>query len=292
MLVALSYLAGNLHENWQSISAASLQIPPQSFAMIIIGATGTLLLGAIYHVLLLADFEDHGLRPSRVAYAYALGQIARYVPGKIFGVLYQAELLSGGTRPRNVIAALVVQTAHDYAWTFAFCCPILMALWLHDPAPLLLLPAFLILLHITHRKRLSQRILASIPLAMQFVQPPRGKNHHALIQTLVQSTVWIPLVAAIWMAFVPILGGQSSLIAALFYPISAVLSLLVVVLPSGMVIREAIFLWLGDMNGLPQQVMLLIAVLVRICLTLGEILTVVILGIVDWMKQRKRNVPA
>ena len=286
MLAGAAYIATSLDGNWQQLQASAFSLSLPGAAVLIGGVVGTLLLSAAYHVLILRDFQAHRVPPARVAHAYALGQIVRYVPGKVVGVLFQAGFLGAGVRPSILVAALLVQTVHDYAWTFAFCGPILWALLAGSPWPLLALPPAVLAMYAAHRSRLSQRLLARLPLGSHFLASSSHGNHRPKAQTLVQAMVWVPMLGGMWFAFAPLFGTHGSLLAGLLYLVAAVVSLAMVVVPSGLVVREAVFLWLGGLAMLPAEQLLFAALATRIGMTVAEILTAALLALLDLAERR------
>lgn len=281
--LASAYLVSSLESPWRNFQASAYVLGAAGFMALLLGTAGTLALSVAYHVLLVRDIGPHDASGLRIASAYATGQIVRYVPGKIFGVMFQVDALRDCVRPASVLAALLVQSVHDFAWTLAFCGTLVCVLLLRNPWPLLALLPALAALHAVHASGISFRLIRGLPLLGRHLPPADARQHtasapRAIAMTLAQSTVWLPMLAGAWFAFVPLFGVDGSLMAALLYIAAAVVSLLAVVVPSGLVVREAAYVWLGGLAALPADKLLFAAVATRLAMTAAELLVAVAAG--------------
>lgn len=275
--LSIAYLAQALETPWADFRASAFALGPASALALVAGSFMTLALSVAYHVMLVRQVGDRAARALHIASAYAAGQIVRYVPGKVFGVMFQVGALRGSVLPGSVLAALLVQAAHDFAWTFVFCGAVVWALVVRSAWPLLLLLPAVAGLHMVHRCALSFRAIRGVPLLARHLPPASdasqtGTPSRAAGMTLVQSMVWLPMLAGAWFAFLPLFGAHGSLLAALLYIAAAVLSLLAVVVPSGLVVREATYVWLGGLVALPPDKLLFAAVATRLGMTAAELL--------------------
>ena len=71
------------------------------------------------------------------------------------------------------------------------------------------------------------------------------------------------------------------------YLLAAMLSLAVVVVPSGLVVREALFVWLGTASGFPPALLLFVAVVTRLAMTIGEALNAAFFSFADYLQRRR-----
>lgn len=287
ILIAGVSIAVSLDDHWGRMRLSELEMSARGAGALVAGITGTLLLSAVYHTLLLPTFGLHVERPARVAYAYALSQLVRYIPGKVVGIAFQASMLRENVRPTSLVSALAAHMMHEYAWTFGFCGILLWWLLSGNAWPLLALVPLTVALHLMHKQRYIPRILSMLPWIGRFA-PQVATTKGALqpgILTATMALVWVPMTGGLWIAFAPIFGGHDSLLAALLYLIAAVVSLLMIVVPSGLVVREAVFVWLGSQVSLPPEKLLFMAVAVRIAMTAAEVTATIFLMFVD-MKDR------
>lgn len=282
VVAAAVYISDAMSDRWHDLSISSFSLCASHWIALCVGIIGTLTLSALYHVLLVRGIEAHDVPATRVARAYALGQIVRYIPGKIVGVAFQVGLLGGSIRPGSILLALLVQTVHDYAWAFAFCGVLTWALLTDSALPLLMFIPMMLLLHTLHRHRMIERIIANLPLLHIHIPPlPTLEPKHASISAATLFVTWLPMLAAMTFAFSPVLDIHGALLAGLLYLIAAVVSLAIIVVPSGLVVREAIFIWLGGHAGLPADTLLFVALATRISMTIAEVVTALMIVLLE-----------
>ena len=287
--ISIAIIFSGLQEHLHDLKTSVFSLSASDMIALTTGVVGTLALSTIYHTLLLRSLEAHTVPPARVAHAYALSQIVRYVPGKVVGVIFQVSMLDGNVRPASVLAALIVQTAHDYAWTFAFCGLLLWALLSQSLWPLLLFPLLVLIAHGTHKHRLSQKLMVKLPWIGRriAIRGDAALDHSPLALTCTLLATWVPMLVGMWLAFIPLLGTHKSLLAGLLYLVAAIVSLAVFVVPSGLVVREAVFLWLGGLVALPADKLLFMAVVIRIAMTIAEIATLLLFAMIDACENRR-----
>lgn len=291
VLAAGAYIATSMGDQWHALRESAFVLPAWHWVLLCVGVVGTLVLSTLYHMLLLRGVQDHPVPGTRVAHAYALGQMVRYVPGKVAGVVFQIGMLGNRVRPGSVLLALLVQTLHDYAWTFAFCSVLIWALLIHNILPLLAFAPLAAALHAVHLHRPGERMLAKLPLVGAHVPalPPSSPQRAAALTATLLAT-WLPMVAGMVLAFAPLLGWRDALFAACLYLVAAVVSLAMVVVPSGLVVREAVFLWLGHMAGLPVEALLFVALATRLTMTVAELVVALAASAADALAVRGRRV--
>lgn len=291
ILTASTYIAVNMEGRWQELQESAFSLPTWHWILLCAGITGTLALSMFYHVLLLSGIQHHSSPATRVAHAYAIGQLIRYVPGKVVGVVFQIGMLDKKVRAGSVLLALLVQTLHEYVWTFAFCGVLTLALLIHSLLPLLAFLPIAALLYWAHRHRPGERILLRLPLMNAHISlPPTTSPRHVGALTAVLLITWLPMVASLSLTFAPMLGLYDALLMACLYPLAAVASLVLVMVPSGLVVREAVFVWLGRMVGLPVDTLLFTALATRLAMTAAELFVALLASMIDALTSRGRYV--
>lgn len=299
-LVAASgiYIYRILADSIDQLRSAAYLITGSDWAWLTLGTLGTLVLSTLYHVLATRRIEPGIVPATKIGLAYALGQIVRYLPGKILGVLYQVKLLSGKLRASTITLALIVQTIYDYLWTFAFAGTILLCATSRNAWPLAVLLPVGIGIWWTHahgwceRALLLpgpvQRLLSEVPL--DHLRSPK----HSVRSTLILIGEWIPMLLGIGIALHGTLGLADAMVLGAVYLLAAVSSLLIIVVPSGLVVREAVFVWLGSRYGFEPAMLLFLGLILRVALTFAEALNVVVFLAADAFRSRlgsKRILP-
>ena len=278
-LIALSvatwYIAMTLRDGLEQIVSLGVSTSIEASAALLGGVVLTLILSAIYHVHTLDRIEPVVGARLRIANAYSLGQIVRYVPGKVVGLLFQASYLSGYVKASSVALALIVQTAYDNAWTIVFAIVLLALSNGETNVALALFVGGTALAYLSHRHAVLERLL----LLPGFVRRRVGHDelqrisavHPSLFATAALACVWFPMCLALWIFLREIATPQEIAALGACYLLASVGSMLVFVVPSGIVVREAVLLFIGSHLGLDESLLIYSAVALRLALTAGEV---------------------
>lgn len=278
--LALAYLAWVLKDEAQSIGDAFASIAPWKIAVATLCATGMCLLKAIYHRQLLLRITARGAHADQIIPAYAQAQVVRYLPGKFWGLLHQANQLSSLFSVHEVMLANVLQMLATNLMSIGVIVSILGAALLGSAWPLLGLPLTLALIELLHRKPLLDRYLVRLvvslgrgrfgtaELATLPIKPVRW------LGTLVLSAEWLAYYAMWWAATEGLIGLESALTLGTWYAAASLLSILAIAVPAGLVVREAIFVSLAGMGSYPQGLVIALAAALRVIMTLGDLLCV------------------
>lgn len=274
MLASCAYLWSSLESQVSVLGEMQRTMPAAFWPALAIGCLGTLLLGVAYHVVEIRRLVPSSrARTEQVALAYALGQIARYIPGKVIGVIFQAKLLEGRVPSRSLVLALVVQTLYDYAWAVTFCglliwAAVADAAWIATMA----LVAIVLVVWLAHSRAWCERMLvAMFPKRWSPILDAGAVRSLAPLATTLLALVWIPLLAGLIAGLHGEINFQSALQLGCYYILASMASLLVVIVPSGIALREAIFVWLGREAGAEPAMLVFLGIGIRVCLTGAEI---------------------
>ncbi|MCB1609570.1 MAG: hypothetical protein KDI71_21610 [Xanthomonadales bacterium] len=286
LILSAYYIFQVLISNFEKIDNLGAPLGMMEWLALILGSLGTQVLGTVYHFRAVSRLESPACSDARLGLAYALGQIVRYLPGKVFGVMFQISYLRGNVGGGSVFLALLAQTAYDYSWTVAFSTIVVLSFYLASLYPLLLLLPIIMSIWMLHSRFIAERLLARIPLLKEKLElrfrHQQQNSAAAAIMTALVLAAWLPLLLGCYVALGSLLGEHLPLILAL-YLFSAVVSLAVVVLPSGLVIREALFAYLGTFFGIDAALLIVVGLYIRIGLTLSEVLNVLVFGLWTWL---------
>ena len=291
MLTGLTFMAHALHGQLAEFAVTAVTIPVWIYPAITLLATMTVLVSAALHAVVLASSASPGLPAPRIRYAYAVSQVARYVPGKIFGVVLETQMLAPAVSLRQVVFATLIQTLLVYAWAAIVAILVLGALVADLAWSLaMVLPLCLVVLWLAHRNRwpqwLGARLLARKRFSDESIVSTVTSRRNARQTSFLLAVQWMPFFL-IWV----LLAGLSHGIAAAAwlaasYLLASIGGSLLVLIPSGLVIREAAFVWLAGLYGLPASSLVAWALVVRLVLTGADLLAVPLL----WAAQRRSHI--
>ena len=287
----LLFVARALRGQYADLAAATVAIPGWVYPVITLLATLTVLITAALHAVVVAGMLSARVDPARVRYAYAASQLARYVPGKVFGVILETQMLSPAIGLRQVVAATLIQTLLIYAWVGIASISVFGALALGSAWPVALAPLGLAALWLAQcnrwLERLRERLTSRVDTAATPVVATDRSRRYAWKSISLLALQWLPFFAIWLLLAAPTHGVAAAFWLGASYLLASIGGALLVLIPSGLVVREAAFVWLGALYGLPVPSLMAWAVVVRLVLTLADVLAVPLL----WTALRMRAHP-
>jgi len=218
-----------------------------------------------------------------------MGQIVRYLPGKVWGLIYEANALRGAADLRTITISILIQTIYGYAWATVLAAVLLAGNATQNPCYYLLLAPAACLLWLAHKNPVIWRLVSRLPLI-------GDRTRNGAFDGLRPSASWLlsGLIAINWIPFlcawIFLLQGMEPIERALAwgsaYILASIISTALVVVPSGLVVREALFTWLGAVLGLPVADSLLYGLVVRLALTLADLANALFFAILQQGRQR------
>ncbi len=279
MLAASAYfvvnaIVGQLRDLPTSIAG----IEPMLYPVLVVLGMASMTATALLHAEILGSISTRAGDRPLVSYAYAASQLARYIPGKVFGVLLEAQILSPAVRAKDIVVATVLQTALMYLWAGALSLGILGAVHAGAAWPGALPVLALVMLWLAQRNRWYGRLREALTGTTYLLPDDSKASDHtrrgALRMCLLLAVQWLPFFAA-WGLLVGAEHGSGTVLwLGASYLLASIGGSLLVLVPSGLVVREAAFIWLGQLHGLPAGVLLAWALAIRIALTLADVAVV------------------
>jgi uncharacterized membrane protein YbhN (UPF0104 family) len=244
-----------------------------------------------YHALTVARLTPSPTSSVLVVKAYSLSQLVRYLPGKVWGVVYESNSLSNQVAPRYVITANLIQALLTNLMAVGFSALILLV-WLLDQTWLFALAIMVVgLVEFLHRKPLlEQRVIIALTRIFgddreDVAQPPPLAFWGSTMLIL----EWVAYVTIWWLILGAELGIGDVLILAAYYAMASVLSIAALAVPGGIAVREALFIALASTLGIDQSLLLSCAAAMRVVLTAAEVALVCIIfpvsALVQWQEE-------
>ena len=280
LVASLAIVAASLRDGLARVEIGAPAHFWRITALATLWAAAMVLLKAAFNVRLLAASPAlRALGRPLLAFSYMLGQLLRYLPGKVFGIAAQSNALAQRIDHGVVWYATLVQ----FLWTYinsAFVVAAVLA-WMTGSRWLAALVALASLLQLRWlRLDPLPRIAAFLARHAPALARRSGLRdlHDTLPMTLREAAAAYTILQLEWVCFfgcwAALLPGADlptvALLGTLYFVASA-LGTLVVVLPSGLLVREASFISLGVATGVPNEQLILLAAHSRIVFTLAEI---------------------
>ena len=277
LFIALPYLCFYIAQQWSVLLDAitRLRFPT------LVGATALLVIMLVmksaYHVLAIRRLgNENNPSTSRIVAAYAASQVIRYLPGKVLGVVYEAARLADAVPAYRIVAANIVQGLHTMALTLGVLAA--AGVWIysdHTALALGVLAMAFAALWATHRLHFIERCVTwaarRIPKLRDIPPLARPAKRGALPASLILLAEWIPYYA-FWCLLLP--SGEASLQQAVLlgscYAAAALFANFAVVMPSGLIVREALFLWAGTQLSLDAPSLIVFGMISRLLFTLAD----------------------
>lgn len=281
VVTALGYLGWTLSPTWEATLETLGRMNTLAAALSLLPCVAMYVAKAYYHALIIRQF-DAAARTLPVMSAYCQAQVVRYLPGKLWGLLYQAGRLRHHVSPQHVLAANAVQTLNTQLFALGFCLTVVAAELTGSLAWLLLLPAGAAVMVALHRstwiERLGLRLIGRI-WRKHLASPPQP--------ALALSAGVVALLIFDWIVFCAcwlLLGGGridlwSVVVLAAVYGLSSLLATLAFVVPAGLVLREALFVNLGQRLDFPASELFSLGLVARLVFTAAEVACVPLVGL-------------
>lgn len=278
---AIVYLGYFLYSQWQALEEELARIRLGTLLAAMAATLLMLALKSAYHVLTFRRLgQSSALRASRIAGAYAASQVIRYLPGKILGVVYEANQLAPQSPAQRVVAVNIMQGLYTSALTVGILC--IAAGWYFSDLPVLgifLIGLTLTMLWAAHRLHLTERLIfwaaKLVPRLRRIDWLPIPSSKASLLASIVLFAEWVPYFF-VWALLAPGDGIvlNSAILLGLCYAGASLAANFAVVAPSGLFLREAIFLWVGSQLSLDPAILIVLGMLSRLIFTLADLVFV------------------
>lgn len=292
VVAALAYIGSSLSGSTFDIRSTVSQVTWRELAISVLAIVPMYVAQAGYHVLALEALSPKGaVQPARLPAmaVYLQAQIVRYLPGKIWGVVYQAHAMSDSHPPSRVLGANLVQTGATLLMATGVCASVILAhrfgaIWL------LGLPVTVVSMDLLHRTSLPSRLMAAakrvtrLQRALEQVEwsPPRRQ----WMFTALLLIEWAFFAFGLTMLFRVLLPLDEAVVAMAWYAGASILSLAAIVVPAGLAVREALFISGENFTASAAGSLAVLAVAARIVFLGAELVAAALLTSIHWTLRR------
>lgn len=204
---------------------------------------------------------------------YAKSQLVRYIPGKVWGIMYQANRLAQLVESSLVWQAAIVQ---DLLANINNVVILISAMLFFGVGWQLASVAFLFLsflLYFLIRTDVLSRLYALIVRKLFRIDGSINpwSSRESLRAVIVMHADWVAYFL-LWIIILPTsITWKEAVAIGVCYSLASLFGKLAFVVPSGMFVREAAFVWLGQYANFDVEVLLLYSVVARVLLTQSDI---------------------
>lgn len=285
MLASVAFLLHALKPEVSLLRESAREIQWWRIGVAILAAIPLFVLGGFYQVVTLDRLG--GKRTSRrVALpVYLQAQVVRYLPGKVWGLIYQSHRMADTHRPSEVVVANIWQMSITNLFSISIVLTLLLALR-ETPLWFACLVPVIFGVEWVHRHpaieswwlRLLSRTVPSIS--------PRGNNIQQSpvpwVGTILLCAEWLSFLLAFAVLMYGKLDWMDILLLAAWYAGASILALAVFVVPAGIAVREAIFVAAPHLVGMDAATLILIAAMVRLVFFGAELAAAAIASLITF----------
>lgn len=276
LLGALVYLVHVLSSGHAEALDVVRQIDPWRIGISVAPFVVMCLFKAAYHWLLLRGLGTRDESVWTVVDAYCQAQIVRYLPGKIWGLVFQATRLGGRVSAKSVVLANLIQFLNTQLFALWVCAGILLTYVTNNLGWLALIPAGVGLSGVLHRTAIVEKLGVALAARLKTsgpLQPHIAKTGQALPAIALLSLDWLAFfIGWAWICD-PQLTLWTKIAMGACYCMAALIATLAIVVPSGLAVREALFVSVGARLDFDVQHLLVYGLVARLILTGSEIAT-------------------
>jgi hypothetical protein len=261
----------------EKFSFSNVELETWGLAMIFVCISIAQLLDGLYHVIIIQSISRHKENNLKILTAYLQGQVIRYVPGKVVGIISQSLRLKDHIRSEIVWESYFVQfvstNMNGMVVIFA------TALYLYTGKlfiSLLCLSFVIFVCYVLNRGLISRGINLFIKFFNRKEINHELKNIYldkkdAVKVVFFMNLEWCVFILA-WFFIPGTLSPLESISLAVLYASSTIVGALTIVMPGGMLVREASFLYFGKMlTSVSPELLLFYSILFRIIFSISEV---------------------
>lgn len=273
---ATAYLVHIVVPEIGSIGELFSRIGILQFVLSVACAVPMLLLSARYHAELVDRMSPGEANLLRLATSYLQAQLVRYLPGKVWGLVYQSHQLLDSHKPEVIVLANLFQMVMTSALAFGIVTSVLSAAFLQSIWPLGLIFPVIGLVEIVHRNpKVEQWAISAISRAIperlyRLTQISMTPSRWRATAVLLLEWLFYYLMFAILLHGV--MNGYEVFLLASWYAGASLLAVAAIIVPAGIAVREAIFVSAASLLPGDPATLIAIATLLRASSVAAELM--------------------
>lgn len=270
---------------WQSRDAFANYVGTSSLWLALAAvafATTSVIWQGLLNALLVSQLDPSPFKLGNLLSGFFISRVVRYVPGKVWGIYFQSERLASEVSRKSVWIANLVQLIYSNASTVLVALGALVALRIGEPWSLAALVALTAVAIWGLQIRLPFKTANAIGrmLGKPVATMPADAQPRTFRVALLISLDWLGYFA-FWMAMAsPFMTVSEAALLAIAYAAASLVGILAFVLPSGLIVREATFVYLAVGLGFDATEATVLSIVARVFLTLGDLIVPLLFTVV------------
>lgn len=277
-------------QNWNEVQAVLAMFDPIFLFAAMVFVIASLYCKALMNQVMLCELVHTPLDRLSLVHSYTQSQIVKYIPGRIWGIAFQASSLENNVRKSDVWVVSVLQVIMLHAFSLFV---------------LMVVIAFIDSLSWTIRSiMLVGGALGFVTVYLNFARILRlarldestVRKYAALIDAKLIRRISL-IVLLDWVFYVGMWAaltyGQLSafemFITAVNYTTASIVGWLAFFAPSGLVVREATFIAFGQIIGENMSLLVVYSVVARLLLLVGDLLLYLLIDLFRRINERSKR---
>lgn len=281
-ILGLVFLFYYIHYHLEEVESVLSQLSITLVVLAIIFTTGAHFTQALLNALLLKEFLHTKLPQRRLIFSFTQSQIVKYIPGRFWGVMFQASTISQNIQKRDVwivnLYELLITNGFNLLIAVVAC---LIFVPFSLLGKLIIFSVGSILCFVLYRKCdvILKLLKTDSQIFKKYTVLFNGKLITKIFALLVME--WL-LYISMW---VSLCFQQFSVLEivliAINYAVALVVGILFFIVPNGLVVREATFISIGKYLGWDMEFLIVYGLFVRLLFMSGDFILYVITLIFD-----------
>jgi uncharacterized membrane protein YbhN (UPF0104 family) len=256
-----------LRDSMDQLAVPIYLINPADLVLSVFLLMVTAIVVSYVYFLLLGRVVPGTLPAMDVIAPYLTSQVVRYLPGKIWGVFYQVQAMSKLVHTGDTVKANIEQYALSNMNSIAVAACLYMYYSVGIGTALTVLAVAMTIMFLFIRNSLLHRTISIFSRSPSSINESfvvkKCKRENGLIFSLFQ-VEWIIYILACAMILPENYYLNEVIIVSVIYAVAALIGGAVFMIPSGIVVREASFIWLSSFFGFDVVDMFTFSIVFRI----------------------------
>ena len=272
---SIGWISVRLWDGFDQISATVSSLEPSYLFLSLVPAMVSAFLSAYIYSLVLSRTVAEEPPLPHVMRHFIVSQVVRHLPGKIWGVFYQVNAMAKWVLGRATVQANFEHYALLNYNAIAIALSVFALLKYGMFVSLGVYSSTLLLLFVALKTDFLSLIMSIITKVFSGSKEPFErcikKNNNLLIMSLLQVDWFFYLLTCLIIlpAFTSL---KDALIIGTCYAIAWFVGAMTIILPGGVVVREASFLWITGLFGFGPVEMFIFSIVARTLFTLADVL--------------------